>query len=113
MTDLTDGLPAQPLTLSVARQLSERDGRFRPVSVVGSDGTRYVCAMLIEGTEQFRGVGYDDSEDHWEIVEEAPERGTLEGLPAEQRQRLRADILDALETWGKSHYDDPTTVLDG
>ncbi|MXR53107.1 hypothetical protein GRX03_16035 [Halovenus sp. WSH3] len=112
MADLTDSLPSRPLPLSVAEQLSDRDGRFVPVSTVESDGTERVCTMLIEGAEQFRGVGYDRDVDHWEIVTEAPETGTLEGLPSARRQTLRTEVLDALERWADDRYDDPTTVVD-
>lgn len=112
MADLTDSLPSQPLPLSVAEQLSNRDGRFVPVSVVESGGTDHVCTMLIEGAEQFRGVGYDRAADHWEIIAEAPETGTLEGLPGDQKRALRGEIFDALEDWGEDRYDDVRTVLD-
>ncbi|WP_336327016.1 hypothetical protein [Halovenus sp. HT40] len=112
MTEFADALPSQPLPLSVAEQLSNRDGRFLPVAVVERDGSQHVCTMLIEGAEQFRGVGYDDTADHWEIVDEAPETGTLEGLPAEQKQTLRAEIIDALEAWADRQYGTSTTILE-
>lgn len=112
MSEFADALPGQPLALSVAEELSERDGRFVPVAVVESDGTERVCTMLIEGTEQFRGVGYDQTANHWAVVAEAPETGTLDGLPSDRKQLLRVEVLDALDVWANRQYEDPTTIND-
>jgi len=112
MSEFADGLPGEPLALSVAEELAARDGRFVPVSVVESAGSQRVCAMLIEGTEQFRGVGYDETANHWEVVAEAPETGTLDGFGPEERQPLRGEVRDALEQWADLHYENPKTVVD-
>jgi hypothetical protein len=104
MSDLVDNLPAEPLPLRMAEQLQERDGRFVPVSVVDAPDDRRVCAILIEGRERFRGVGYDEQAAHWEIVTVYPESGVLEGLPAEKRTEVKEEIAEQLDSWARDQY---------
>lgn len=110
MEDLVDFLPSEPLPLGMAEQLHERDGRFVPVAAFDAPAGRRVCAMLIEGRERLRGVGYDTSDDYWEIVAVRPESGVLEGLPEARRQEARAAIIDELESWTRAHYDQGTLL---
>lgn len=110
MNDLADSLPSEPIPLVMAEQLHERDGRFVPVAAFDAPAGRRVCAMLVEGRERLRGVGYDETEDYWEIVAVRPESGVLEGLPETRRQQARAAIIDELESWTRAHYDQSTLL---
>jgi len=108
MDDLADSLPTQEISLRMAEQLAQRDGRFVPVSVRETDGNRLVCTMLIRGRERLRGVGYDDRSEQWVIVAERPETGVLEGLPPAKKETHRAEIFDRLDTWASERYDERT-----